>query len=1014
MFSLIPEPFNLAPLRLALFSIILCGNCVWASPAEKVVTDSKQPYYARTWQTDDGLPRNTITAITQTPDGYLWLGTPQGVIRFDGATFTAMEASRSKSFVRARTRVLLADHLGRLWIGTGTAGIIRYDGEGFTVIDDRNGLPHPTISAICEDFCGTVWLACWDGSLAWVDAEDKVHPVASVTGEPVHEPIQLVRDAWGRMWFAQNDTYGQLVGGVATNVTRIHGANLMLCPRRDGGLWVTTGTELQKLPPPDSTNAIESTALPLKRYQVACLLEDHLGNLWIGTSGQGLLRYANHKFTREWDSSHSIQSLFEDAESSLWAGTQGGGLTRLRPKIFHMFNVRVRLPNSTLLSLCQDPDGAMWLSPQGPVLTKLAADGQSSDFTASTNVGTTCVLPNPAGGVWVGTVNHGLYSIRDEHETQLADWAFFHNRQIRALYRDAKGQLWIGCLPDGLARLAVGNAARPSLHVDQDAPKQAIWAITDDREGRLWLGTITGELWCHDASRVLNYRQADGLPGASIGALYAATNGDLWIGTLGGGLGRLRQGHFVFADVKNGLADNVISAITDDGLGNFWLGTERGICRVKRQDLDDFADGKLSHFDSIQYGKDEGLQSVECIGGYQPSVWHAADGKIWFATSKGAVMVDPAALPINPVPPPLVLENILLNDAPLTNRAGIKIAYGYRTLEFQYSAPSFSSPERIRFRHQLVGLDPDWVDAGNTRSVSYPRLAPGSYVFRFTACNSDGVWNEQPVSVAFVVTPAYWQTAWFKVLVMLTFASLVASGVRYRYKLTMRRKMRALEQAHAIEQERLRIARDIHDDLGARLTQMALLSEMSAGEIGRTTSAGERLEKIATGSRQAIRSLEEIVWAVNPRKDSLPDFLDFLSHYANEFFRATHIRCRQDLPVVIPEIPLSAEVRHHLFLACKETLNNIHKHAQATEVWLRMNLTGTELAVTIEDNGRGFQETARKNAGNGLLNLQSRLALIGGQCQVDSQAGRGTGVRLVIPLPDGFARKITPTAPPPT
>lgn len=1001
-------------MRLFLFSFILCGNSAGAAPAETNPPEAGQSYFARTWQTDDGLPRNTITAITQTPDGYLWLGTPEGIIRFDGVRFTPMEAGDSKCFVRALPRVLLADRRGRLWIGTGTAGIIRFDGENFTVLDSRKGLPHPTVTALCEDFHGTIWVACQNGSLAWVDAADTVHPVAPPPGETADAAPQLVRDARGRLWFALKDTYGQLLDGVATNVTGVPDAGVRLCPSRDGGLWVTTGTELRKLPPPASTNAMDTVTLPLRRYQVDCLLEDRWGNLWVGTAGQGLLRYANHKFVREWDSSRRILSLFEDSEAGLWVGTQGGGLTRLWPKIFHTVNVRKGRPNSTLLSICQDSDGAMWLCSQGPGLTRLDADGRTTDFNAFTDIGTTCVLPKPAGGVWVGTVNHGLFSVQDGKASQRTELNALRNRQIRSLHQDARGRLWIGCLPDGLARLAAGESTSPFQFFYQGGPPSAIWAIADDRDGRLWLGTIIGELWSYDGHHFTGHGPADGLPGAPIGALLAATNGDLWIGTLGGGLGRLRQGRFVFADTQNGLADNVICSIVDDSMGNFWLGTERGICRMKQRDLEDFADRKRNHFDCICYGKDEGLQSVECLGGYQPAAWRAADGKIWFATSKGAVVVDPAALPVNPVPPPLVLEKIQLDDAPLTNHARIKIAYGYRSLEFEYSAPSFSSPARIRFRHQLVGLDPDWVDAGTARTVAYPRLAPGRYVFRFTACNPSGVWNENPVAVAFQVTPAYWQTTWFRVLALLAFAGLVGSGVRQRYKQKMKRKLVALEQAHAIEQERMRIARDIHDDLGARLTQVALLSEMSAGEIGPGTPAGERLGKIAAGSRQAIRSLEEIVWAVNPRKDSLPDFFDFLSHYANEFFRATPIRCRQDLPLVIPEIPLSAEMRHHLFLACKETLNNIQKHSQATEVWLRMNLNGADLQVTIEDNGRGFPAPARTAAGNGLLNLQNRLAIIGGQCRVDSQAGRGTCVRFSLKLPDNFQEKPAPSSPPQT
>lgn len=990
--------FRLAIIGLALLCTVSPVSRAWAK-----VTAAAKPYYARTWQTDDGLPRNTITAIAQTADGYLWLGTPQGVIRFDGAKFTPMEDDVFAGFVRARTRVLFVDRLDRLWIGTGTAGVIRYDGKGFKVINAQNGLPHPTINAICEDFKGTIWLACQNGSLSWVDADDVVHPVAPPTGKPVSDPIQLVRDARGRLWFAQRDTYGQLLEGVATNVTRIPASEVVLCPSRDGGMWVTVGTELQKLPPPESNSvvAVESIQSPIKRYQVISMLEDHLGDLWIGTRSQGLFHYSNHKFTQEFNSSHRIASLCEDTEFGLWIGTEGGGISRLRPQVFQIVTVRAGSPNSVLLSVCEGKDGTIWLSSQGPNLTKITADGQMINLPAFTNISSTCVLPDPDGSVWVGTVNQGLYSVRDGVETQLPAWSSFRPRQIRVLHRDAKGHLWIGCLPDGLAQWGDGELTAPEKYFDQGLPKQAIWAITDDSKGRLWLGTIRGELWCLVGTQFTSYGKADGLPGASIGALLTATNGDLWIGTLGGGLGRLRDGHFVFASVRDGLADDVISSIVDDGHGYFWLGTERGICRVKQRDLEEFADGKRNHFESIRYGKDQGLLSVECPGGYQPAVWRTRAGDIWFATSKGAVTTDPTSLGTNLIQPPLVLEKILVNDEAITNHVGIQIPYGYRELQFEYTSPSFSSPERIRFRHQLVGLDPDWVDAGTTRAVSYPRLAPGRYIFRFTAGNADGVWNASPVSVAFQVIPAYWQTAWFKALTLLTFASLVAWGVRYRYVQKMRRKMRQLEQAHAIEQERMRIARDIHDDLGARLTQMAFLSEMAAGEIGPASQAGERLGKIAEGSRQAIRSLDEIVWAVNPRKDTLPDFLDYLSHYANEFFRSTDIRCRQDLPMIIPEISLSAEVRHHLFLACKEALNNIRKHARATEVWLRMSLNQSVLEITIEDNGSGFQSAATSPPGNGLLNLETRLAAVGGCYQVVSQPGRGTLVRFCLTLPDG-------------
>jgi signal transduction histidine kinase/ligand-binding sensor domain-containing protein len=952
---------------------------------------------SRTWQTDDGLPRNTITAIAQTPDGYLWLGTPFGLIRFDGVSFTAMEDESHAAFTRARTRVLTVDRNGRLWIGSGTAGAIRYDGRTFTQIDSQRGLPHPTISAICEDLPGTVWLGLHEGMLAWVDEEDNVHPVSLGEGERNNSPVQLVRDRRGNLWFSQRGLYGQIIDGKATNVVNTSGY-VVLCASRDGGVWVSSGSTVTKLPPPESQALPLSYNSPSRPNQAPILLEDRQGKLWMGCQEQGLFGLVGDRFEREFDTSHRIQALYEDQEANLWIGTEGGGLTRLRPKFFQSIPLPTDSPQS-VVSLCEDGAGNFWISAQGPSLFTRTVGGELTSVPSFTNIGTTCVLPNPKGGVWVGTVDWGPYALQVGTAERLGQWRQLQNRQIRALHLDSKGRLWLGCLPDGLFYLEGGKLVRADETPAQTLPRQTIWAFAEDRQGRLWLGTIGGEIWCYDGARFTSFQQKDGLPGASIGALHFNVNGDLWVGTMGGGLGRLRDGRFVFADARHGLSDDVISGIVDDGMGWFWLSSDRGIVRVRKQDLEDFADGKQARLYSVHYGKDDGLANVECIGGFQPSSWRSRNGEIWFATSQGVVTVNPRAIPTNQPLPTLVLESIAVDDHEVAQRAGLKIPYGYRRLNFKYTAPSFAAPEQVRFRHRLAGFDPEWVEADTTRVAKYPRLAPGRYVLHLTASNADGAWNETALAFPFEVTPAYWQTAWFRVTAWLTFGALVAILVRYRYMQKMRRKLRRLEQARAVEQERIRIARDIHDDLGARLTQMALLSEMTAHELGTQQKASERLTKIADGSRQAIRSLEEIVWAVNPRRDALPHLVDYLSHYANEFFRATPIRCRQDLPLILPEIPIPAELRHHLFLACKEALNNVQKHAQATEVWLRVRLAEGELEVVIEDNGKGIVDLNHPANGNGLVNLRTRLAQLNGRCEVHSEPGRGTSVRFLIPVP---------------
>ena len=992
-------------------AILLLGWLAWAGAfagAADAATTESPKYWARTWQTDDGLPRNTITAIAQTHDRYLWLGTPFGVIRFDGVAFTPMEGEFFTGFTRARSRVLYTDVRGRLWIGTGTAGIIRLEGKNFTVIDSQNGLPHPTVSAICEDLHGTIWIGSQDGSLSWVDAEDRVHPVAAFRNERGAGAIQLVRDIQGTLWFAQRSTYGQLLEGTATNVTSIANATVVLCPSRGGGMWLSAGNVLQKLPPPESSQPVNTIPLPVNPNQVMGLFEDSAGDLWIASQREGAWRCSGREFVPELKTSHRIHAIFEDADANIWIGTEGGGLSRLRPKLFQSLTMREGLPQSVLVSVCEATNETIWLSGQGPMLAKWSAATGVETVPGFTNIGTTCVLPNPEGGVWVGTVDWGLFSVTDEQVKRISEGAVFRNRQIRAMHQDKHGQLWIGCLPGGLFRFAAGEMTPAQKYFDLGLPNDAIWAITDDGKGNLWLGTITGELWRYDGTRFKSYGKAEGLPGASIGALRFTAEGDLWIGTLGGGLGRFKDGRFTFADVRHGLFDDVISGIVEDGQGFFWLSSDRGIVRVSKRDLEEFADGQREQFTSVHYSKNDDLANVECLGGYQPSSWRTRSGHLWFATSQGAVVVNPAAIPTNSRPPMLVLEHVRLDGQEVTNLDQLKLTYGYRKLDFEYTAPSFTAPDQIAFRRQLVGLDADWIEDGSIRFASYPRLAPGRYVFQFSARNQAGNWNEQPVAIPFEVIPAYWQTAWFRGAAWVAFGSLVAGLVRYRYVQKMRRKLRHLEQARAVEQERMRIARDIHDDLGARLTHMAFLSDMVAGEIGVTGKAGERLVKLADSSREAIRSLDEIVWAVNPRKDSLPSFVDYLSHHANEFFRESPARFRQDLPLLIPAIALPTDLRHHLFLACKEAFTNVSKHAQATEVWLRLNVSGSDLAIFIEDNGQGFAPAVAQHDGNGLANLKNRLGAIGGRCWVTTQPGHGTRVCLHVKLPDATAANLPP------
>jgi signal transduction histidine kinase len=320
---------------------------------------------------------------------------------------------------------------------------------------------------------------------------------------------------------------------------------------------------------------------------------------------------------------------------------------------------------------------------------------------------------------------------------------------------------------------------------------------------------------------------------------------------------------------------------------------------------------------------------------------------------------------------------------------------------------SFTAPEKVRFRYRLEGLETKWMDAGTKRSVNYSYIPPGKYTFRVLACNNDGVWNESGGAFAFTVLPHFWQTWWFRTLAGLNAAVLVAGTVLFTTRRRMRHKLERIERQRAIERERARIAKDIHDDLGASLTRITLLSQSARGEMEHSPEAAADLDRIYRTARELTRAMDEIVWAVNPQHDTLDSLATYLGKFAQDFLNAVHVRCRLDLPMQLPVWPLTAEVRHNLFLAFKEALNNAVRHADATEVRVSLSIEPAGFALRVEDAGRGFvtgadgsaaRDPVRLASGNGLANMQQRLAEIGGRCDLRSAPGEGTKVTFFVPV----------------
>jgi signal transduction histidine kinase len=525
----------------------------------------------------------------------------------------------------------------------------------------------------------------------------------------------------------------------------------------------------------------------------------------------------------------------------------------------------------------------------------------------------------------------------------------------------------------------------------------------------------------------------DGLENQAIWSLLPDTDGTLWVGTFRGGLLRFKDGKFTRYTMQSGLPGDIICQILDDGLGKLWIGSHKGIFYVTKDSLKDFDEGKIQSLPCIAYGLYDGLPTLECSGNYQPSGWRGHDGRLWFATVKGLVSVRPAEVPVNRLPPPVVIEEIFADGksfgkvirktdktkmpelmASTPPAAAFQILPGKHQFDFHYTALSFAAPDKVRFRYKLEGLDESWVEAGGKRSAHYGPLRPGEYRFQVIACNNDDIWNEVGAVITLKVLPHFWETWWFECLTGVFLVGAIFGAVRFAVTRKLRKKLEQLRQLRAIECERERIAKDIHDDLGAGLTQIMLQSALARREPQEQTQT--HLAQISGTARELVGAMDEIVWAINPENDTLDGLVTYAGKFVQEYVTQAGLRCRLDLPAQLPALVLSAEVRHNLFLAIKEALNNAIKHAQAAEISFLLKMQPSGFSLVIKDDGRGFVpgsaealsvDTGRVSSGYGLHNLADRLAKIGGTCAIKSELGRGTEVELtvMIQLSDDLMRE---------
>ena len=752
-------------------------------------TKSINQYVHKIWQIEDGLPQNSVNTIIQTNSGYIWMGTEDGLVRFDGVNFTVFNQFNTKELTNNDIRILFEDNFNNLWIGTYGGGLILYKNKKFKALTTVHGLSNNMIRAIFMDSDNNLWIGTNGGGLN--------------------------KYKNGKFTVYKTDK------GLSNNIVRaIH-------QDKNKNIWIGTDKGLNLF----KNNKFETSFSKNIFFDAAIwsIYEDKKQNLWVGTNGGGLYKLYNEKhekFSLEQGlTSNVIRTIFQDSQDNLWLGTDGGGLNIYRNNKFIGFSQKDGLSSNMILSVFEDKEKNFWIGTEGGGLN-LLRDGKFTAFTKDNGLTEDIISPiyeDSKGNLWIGTWSNGLNILKEGKFSSLSIEDGLSNNRVRSILEDKKGNIWIGTRGGGLNRYKDGTFQVYSL--EQGLSNSKVFSIIEDDKGVLWIGTYGGginkfenekftnittnqglshnvvttllmdsnkNIWAGTFGGGLNkivkneikvLNTENGLSNNKVFALYEDKSKNLWIGTYGGGLNLYKNEIITVFTSEQGLYDNVIYSIMEDSNSNLWFSGNKGIFYVNKNELLSYYSSKKNvSITSVSFSTSDGMKSRECNGSINPASFKTKNGKFWFPTIKGAVVVDPDHVKTNAVKPPVHLEKVIVDQKEIEINNNIKFNPEIERMEFHYAGLSYSAPEKVKFKYKLKGFDRDWVNAESRRIAYYTNLSPGKYTFKVIACNNDGLWNKKGASLTFVKMPFFYQTKLFYLLCIAALFGIFYSFYRAKIK----------------------------------------------------------------------------------------------------------------------------------------------------------------------------------------------------------------------------------------
>ncbi len=1021
--------------------------------------------------TENGLSHNTVSSICQDSRGFIWIGTIDGLNRFDGYSCRVFKhdpadsTSVSSSFIHS----IYEDKRGTLWITTRDGGLNRFDYRTETFKNykhnphDPASIGHNKVGGIFEDSQGRFWVTTDGGVNLFDEATGRFtrfsHDPTNPNSLSNNEVTGICEDEDGLLWFSTDNGLNRFEPLTGTFTHYSHNALrsnslsdnrlVRVLPTRDGKLWVgTRGGGVNLL---DRTTGAVSRFLPNPKDPrrpsnmfVSPIFEDAAGNIWFAThDGVNIYEPATQIFHRlpytpnsSKGLSHNIvSSIVQDNVGDVWIGTWGGGVNRVAKRKQKFIPISSKtsgvLPNDFVLSMLTDRSGTVWV---GTANGASRSDGARFAQHLLPGVAISALLEDSDGTIWAAPVGGGIKVFRPDGTLQQE---FVHSRSrassladntIRALFRDSRGIVWAGTQTRGVnsydrTEPRGGEWTRfPFGATDGKSVSDGlVWAINEDADGDLWFGTYSGGLnWFDPTTTSFRYfrhdaRDSTSLPADDVRCIAVTRSGELWIGTYGGGISKLDKetGRFTTLNERHGLANNFVYGILEDDDGNLWISTNKGLSRFNP---------RTKTFRN--YTSRDGLQSDEFNTG---AYFRSRNGELFFGGVAGLNRFFPNEVRDNPHVPPIVLTSFKVFDKEVkvnrSRRVGtmdsIQLHYHQNFFSFEFAALDFVDPMRNRYAYKLEGFDTEWLEAGTRRYASYTNLDPGEYLLRVKGSNNDGVWNENGAQLHITIVPPFWMTGWFKVLAGLTLAGALAGSVRFFSTRKLKEKLRELERARALQEERERISRDLHDSVGAQLSTIISGLELASrhDQLNPRATNEHLIASLKDDARLTMAQLRETIWALSSSSMTLTEFCHSLEAYAKKQLSLANmprLHCSFDDS---PGVTLSPMQVLHLFRIAQEALTNALKHAHADHIWLTIGSSrrlldatgrvnddsesGGFLTMTIRDDGKGkSQPGADAFSGRGLANMERRARELRGKFTFEQDCG--TKVEIVIPLEEKY------------